>query len=202
MGAMNFFETGKGKTPEEAFAEICAEAIDQYGNDCYNGTISTTELSGRLPHVIAKAYSEKSMDDGYEYAKADDFGQKWSSRCLDLGVYEYRIISTMKVCVPKDPPKYETRYVVQELGTGPRAKGKEIAAAVTKEKAEEIASMHSINYCTDVSVCKRKYLVSGAEETERFETSVKVQKKKPARVPKGAVVEEIHMYGFYGWAAC
>ena len=42
MGACSFITTSYGKSLEEAYQNAVKEAIDYYGRDPYNGTISTT----------------------------------------------------------------------------------------------------------------------------------------------------------------
>lgn len=42
MGATEFFIKGRGRTIKEAYEQAIEDAIDEYGNDPYNGTISTT----------------------------------------------------------------------------------------------------------------------------------------------------------------
>lgn len=205
MGAMSFYETGKGRNAREVYNALCEEAIAEYGHDGYNGTISTTMLRNYQQRTIAKVYTKQAEKDAYEYAMRADFGEKWTADYLDLGVCEYLVRTIKKVRVPKDAPKYEMRYVVMESNADPRNTKAVLAAVSTKEEAEKIATDYGMTHRPDVSglsIYKRKWLVSGTEEVERFEISTKSYQKKPARLPKGATVEEIHMYAFYGWAAC
>ena len=195
MGAMSFFETGRGVNYRDVFNEVCAEARHMYGDDPYSGTIATTELAGRPQH-FADNFSSKVENQAYDYVSSVDFGRKWESRCLDLGVCEYHVTTVKKPRIQKESPKYETRFVVFGNATKP------IETAETKEKAEEVARRHALEYGVDTVIKKQKLLVSGTEEVSRFECDTKVYKSKPKRIPKGAHVEEIHMYAFYGWASC
>lgn len=45
MGATTFITGGYGETVAEAYASAKADAIEEQGNDPYNGTISTTDGS-------------------------------------------------------------------------------------------------------------------------------------------------------------
>lgn len=194
MGAMSFYDTATGATPQEAFSKLVNEALEQYGSDSYNGTISTTELCGG-PIVLARSYSVASEKAGYKYAEEHGFGEKWTSHCLDLGVCEYQIVTAKKAPrEQKNPAKYETKYV---WCSG----GKQIMAD-TREKAEQLAMDYALKNQTDIVIRKQKCLVSGDDTVVKIVTSVRKTKTKPKKVPKGAIVKEIHMYGFYGWAAC
>ena len=85
MGATNFMIFGKGKTARETFNALVAEAEYNYGHDPYNGTISTTSLSRKPAKVIRKRFTKKAIDDAYEVAEKDDWGEKWESRVIDCG---------------------------------------------------------------------------------------------------------------------
>lgn len=198
MGATNFFETGVGTNPKEVFSELCQEALREYGNDPYSGTIATTSLRNYQQCKIAETYSEKSADMAYEYARKHDFGEKWTSDYLDLGVKEYQITTVKKVRVPKgsQTAKYQMVFAVVEEGTERTLENFSVKAA-----AEAFAEKYCGQHHVSVQICKRKKLVSGSETLERFEATTRIQKKKPARVPKGARVDEVHVYAFYGWAA-
>ena len=73
MGASNFSQVvvGKYKTADEAYRAAVAEARSQYGNDGYNGTISTTsgfkDVSKEAPiRQMSKAFDDftrKLLDD-------------------------------------------------------------------------------------------------------------------------------------------
>jgi len=54
MGACSFKNVGRGKTMQEAYKNLCAEAEEEYGHqDGYNGTISTTIGKGVLCSFIS-----------------------------------------------------------------------------------------------------------------------------------------------------
>lgn len=198
MGAINFFETCADVNPEEAFSKLALEALREYGSDPYSGTIATTSLRNYQQKRIAETYSKKAEDAAYEYARQHDFGEKWTSDYLDLGVKEYQITTVKKVRVPKDKQTatYQTVYAVVEDGTDRTLENFGVQAA-----AEAFAEKYCGQHHVSVQICKRKKLVSGSEALERFEATTRTQKKKPARIPKGVRVDEVHVYAFYGWAA-
>jgi len=199
MGAVNFYVTECGIDECEAFDKLVTEATLQYGEDEYNGTISTTELVGD-PVVIAREFSDESENAGYEYAKKNDYGEKWESRCLDLGVTEY-IVTTVKKTVIRERATlvFETRYILEEIRDG-------VIASVgepfkTKQEAEDAAIKRAIESGTRVVASRTKVPTKGRDVVSYVDPDVQHYKKLPKDLPEGASVAEIHMYGFYGWAA-
>jgi len=199
MGMMSFYVTECGKDEREAFNKLVAEATREYGEDEYNGSISTTELVGD-PVVIAKKFSAESENAGYEYAKKNNYGEKWESRCLDLGVKEYLVTTVKKTLVPeRETFMFEIGYILEEIRDG-------IVATVgkpfeTKQEAEDAAAQRAIESGTRVVVCKATVPTKGRDVVSFVESDVRHYKELPKDLPEGASVAEIHMYGFYGWAA-
>lgn len=199
MGAVNFYLTECGKNEREAFDKLVTEATLQYGEDEYNGTISTTELVGD-PVVIAKKFSDESENAGYEYAKEHNYGEKWESRCLDLGVTEYIVTTVQKTLIQdRVSPVFETRYILEEFTNGVvRSVGKPLE---TEQEAEDAAMKRAIESKTRVVVREVKVPVKGKDVVSYVDPDVRHYEKLPKDLPEGATVSEIHVYGFYGKAA-
>jgi hypothetical protein len=68
MGASSFITAGTGKTAETAYRKLVSKMEKAYGNDGYNGTISTTSGFVDLTHIAPAFQSEADL-----YAWADDF---------------------------------------------------------------------------------------------------------------------------------
>ena len=85
MGACNFIEFKVAKTKEDAFVALVREAIHEFGEDPYNGTISTTDLSRKPAKVIQKTWGPRAEKKAFEIAKADNWGEKWEARVIDCG---------------------------------------------------------------------------------------------------------------------
>lgn len=83
-GAQPFANVGDGKYAKEVFNKLVDEATYECGHDPYNGTISTTNFGGSVIK-IADTYSEEADVKAKEYIEKDDNGEKWVSKCLDLG---------------------------------------------------------------------------------------------------------------------
>lgn len=198
MGAVNFYVTECGRNEYEAFSKLVEAAQREYGEDMYNGTISTTTLVGD-PVVIAKEFSDKSENAGYEYAKKNNYGEKWESRCLDLGVKEYTVATVKKTHSRPRQSRVCLQYILEECKDG-------VVTAIGKpfeirEEAEEAAMKRAIENGTRVVVREVKALVNGKDVVSYVDPDVQHYEELPKNLPKGAVVSEIHMYGFYGWAA-
>ena len=199
MGMISFYVTECGRDEYDAFSKLVMEAQREYGEDMYNGTISTTELIGD-PVVIAKEFSDESEDAGCKYAKKNNYGEKWESRCLDLGVTEYIVTTVKKTLVPeRETFMFEIGYILEEIRDG-------IVATVgmpfeSKQEAEDAAAQRAIESGTRVVVCKATVPTKGRDVVSYVDPDVQHYAKLPKDLPEGASVAEIHMYGFYGWAA-
>ena len=84
MGACNFIEFGAGRTAQQAFDSLCADAEWEYGHSPYNGTISTTRLVRGI-RKVADEWSEDARDMAISIADRNGWGEKWESRAIDCG---------------------------------------------------------------------------------------------------------------------
>lgn len=189
MGACSFYEMASGSSAQEAFTSLCSQAIQEYGSYEYNGTISTTELVGK-PVVIATKYSGKAELEGRNYAKEHDYGNKWEARALDLGVVKYRITTVEKMDLSgTSAPEFAIRYEAEDKVYKTRKNAEQAAMRIAKEQGH------------NVSVRKVYALVSGSNMVSQIVADTEECEELPDKLPDGADVEEIHMWGFYGWAA-
>lgn len=203
MGAVRFYVTARGKNKEEAFASAVHAAILDKGDDAYNGTISTTELVGDTV-VIASKYSSNADSKGRKHAEKDGYGNKWESRCLDLGVCGY-LVDTVKKHFPDktEKPVYKTKYVLYLGGYGCHYKSADDGCIYdTMEKAEEAAVRCARETKFEVEIHKRLVPVSGNEAVEVISSSSVVVPEYPKDLPENSTVTELHVYAFYGFAAC
>ena len=120
MGAVNFVHVMTGYDVEEAFNILVAEAEREYGDDIYNGTISTTSLSPVFSLKFDKYRPENGVK-AYRLIEKEDFGEKWLSKPIDLGVMHYEVYKKYKngkVTVKKytrKPKKVPTGWEYREL---------------------------------------------------------------------------------------
>ena len=157
--------------------------------------------------IIASKYSESIDKKGKEYAEKDDYGNKWESKCLDLGVSGYSIETVEKKLPDKNANKtvYETKYVLFLEGDGYCRKSADMKHFYdTKKEAEEAAIEIARGSGFSVSIHKQKVPVSGNDAIETITVSSQIVEKHPKKkdFPRGTIVSEIHTYAFYGWAGC
>lgn len=199
MGAQAFTRLAKGTSAREVFDMLCEDARYEYGNDSYNGTISTTNL--RRVTKVADKYSETSKKKGYKMVEEDDYGQKWECDCLDLGVVEYKVTTVKKVTEhPKKTADYKMMFCVCKAYNNDVIK-----KCKTKKEADDWAVDYIGKNTNDSLVVRKMYVNvnSGSDITTSFDKTVKTYKSKPNLKPMtGRTVEAVHMYLFYGWAAC
>lgn len=86
MGAEWFCNRASGKNAREAFDKLCEIAIHNYGNDPYNGTISTCSM-GKCTLTFDK-YESENVNKAIEHIKETDYGNKWYANYVDLGYDE------------------------------------------------------------------------------------------------------------------
>lgn len=183
MGACTFQERARGKSIHEAYREAVREAREEYGNDAYNGTISTT--NGVID--VTSEFKRSGLSLGEFINKNIDRAEK-RGHCLGICVKEAKensnkIKSKVEHNVEKGTKKWVLKYVVYD----PR-EDRQIASEKTKGDAVKKA---------------RKY----TEETQRrtFIAMEKVLEKGNSTVAtityKGSSNETIGEYVLFGWAA-
>ena len=86
MGGCNFETISFGKDVKDAFHKACEEARNQYGNDSYNGTISTTEYKGMVQSTIGlgKRLNKKRINATIQYYIENNLINKWECKALEL----------------------------------------------------------------------------------------------------------------------
>jgi len=97
MGATDFYVTviGDFKTIEEAYRQAVVEAIEQYGADPYNGTISTTSGVKDLTSLAPK--SAKGIQKFIEESVSDEkFGLSKRGMCGCIEFKEGKVKKAMR----------------------------------------------------------------------------------------------------------
>ena len=113
MGATNFYHIAEGTDYKSAFNMAVRNAEFEYGYDPYNGTISTTRLSGAAPLKVSEKYGKTSFDKAMKLVEKDGWGAKLVSRVIDMGIIGYEVVTYEKT--PRTSAaaatKFETVYV-------------------------------------------------------------------------------------------
>jgi hypothetical protein len=136
----------------------------------------------------------------YDYIEDRDYGTKYSSDYIDLGIVEYRAITFKKVAV-KTPPSYKLKFAVYEKIS--RSEEKLLKSFDEKPKADDYAfGMALKELQREYFVAKEYVLEKGDSVVTKIENEVKVYKKEPKLKPqKNRIVVPMHKYIFYGVAS-
>ncbi len=200
MGARNFMHLVEGSSASEAYRTLVDEAIHEKGNDCYSGTIATTDnFTINRKHRFDKS-TQKNKDKAYEIAekRLENMGKR-DCECIELGIKERLIYTAIKVKkTSKKKPKYETRFIISPYFY---SETRPAVATTLKEagrKAFELALANRQSYV----ITKERTLVSGQEDSYVIEITYKAYKSKPSRKLKpNEKLVTVKQYLFYGCAA-
>ena len=196
MGANEFFITQKAKSVEEAFNTLVAEAEYERGHDRYNGTVSTCSLRGRPVKVFDK-YSPKNKSLAMEIAKAEDFGEKWVAKYIDLGVCGYELVE-VKRTKKEYTAKYKMMYVIYDED------GKQVGSDLVKGAAEGKAMTYALEHSCSCYIQKEYKRTEGNACVCVVDVNRKfyLPENKP-RLPRKPLkfLIPIHEYAFYGIAS-
>jgi hypothetical protein len=139
MGARNFQFKQRGYSLQEAYDNAVDEAIDEYGNDIYNGSISTT----RGVRDVTKEFKASGKSVQQYIDDVMDNISKWDAAraiCIeepkdDVG----KIKSKVEHIVTPGTKKWVLKYVVIDL----RDNEKVIKSCLTKGEAVENARKYT-----------------------------------------------------------
>jgi hypothetical protein len=195
MGAQSFVKTITAATAQEAYQRLYDSAVYEYGNDSYNGTISTCSM-GRCKKSFS-TYKAENEKQARELIDRLDNGEKWIADYIDLGVVEIQKVTVKKV-VKTYTADYRFMFGVYKSHTNDLVSTR----ALFKTKGE--ADKYAINLALkgqDVQVRRRPVNMGGNDIVSTFETVRTPTKKKTTKTPN-AIIQEKHKFVFFGWAAC
>jgi Fe2+ transport system protein B len=139
MGARNFQFKQRGYSLQEAYHNAVDEAIDEYGNDIYNGSISTT----RGVRDVTKEFKASGKSVQQYIDDVMDNISKWDATraiCIEEPKDDVRKIkSKVEHIVTPGTKKWVLKYVVIDL----RDNEKVIKSCFTKGEAVEKAREHT-----------------------------------------------------------
>jgi hypothetical protein len=181
MGATTFKTTRRGWTIAEAYDTAVEFAIEEYGNDPYNGTISTTR--GVIDKTQLFKSSKLSIDEFID--KHIESCQKWGSAwgvCIEEPIQnKSKIKSKILNIVSKGTKKWELVYDVI-------IRGDVVKTFSSKTDAVKYGRDWVEKNKGRVSIEMRKKLVNGNTKVAEIEYKTD-GKEKEGR------------YVFFGWAA-
>lgn len=196
MGAQGFCLTCTAANARDAFEQLTNEAIERHGHDSYNGTISTCSMGReRMSYPI---YSKETVAATNEFIDQHDNGRKWVADYVDMGV-RYWIVREVKSVTMQADAKYLQKYVVCNDHGPLRPVSK--YAFDKKTDAVKAAIEYAQRGDSGVVVKKMPVKLSGSDTVTEIRVTETRHDKKP-KCKKGQIIETMHTYCFYGWAAC
>lgn len=196
MGASSFVNEVIAATAEEGFRKLVENAIDRYGNDHYNGTISTCSM-GRCTKTINTKFDEnKHYNEAIEHIRSNDYGSKWVANYVKAGIVNYRVTTVEEIVVKHGDAK--SIYVIYD-----RTTKKQVASSYDKLKSKEIAMEYAKNNPGVSLYIRRETIYSNRENDDlyRYKTTTRFV-DKPIKGKKNELCVPVYKFYFYGWAAC
>jgi hypothetical protein len=115
MGSTTFYHKRTAPNMKEAYNQLVEDAIDEYGNDAYNGTISTT--NGFVD--VTKKFKDSGKKLSVFIESAEDVMDKrdcWGICVLEPKLNTNKIKSQVELVLQVGRRVWETRYEVQAEG--------------------------------------------------------------------------------------
>lgn len=198
MSAESFEEEIVGVSAEECYNYLVSKAISEYGDSIYNGTISTCDLG--FCTLSFDTYLKSNEKKAREYIEYKDYGDKWRTDYVDLGVMEYELI-TIKKEKRLYSAKYKLKYVILEkVGDVYIQTNYYFDKSIDAEKEAIKLSLENIDKKYRIS--KEYVAISGNNINSDLIVEKKTYKNKPKlKLKSNQKIIEKHKYIFYGWAA-
>jgi hypothetical protein len=182
MGATQFIDKTRAYSMREAYNQLVEDALEEYGHDTYNGTISTTEGFSDLTSEFRR--SGLSINEFID--KKIENASKWGPAlgvCISDPVQNnLKVKSQVEQVVVPGTKKWELKYFVLD----PR--GSKIASSDNKTEAVKLARAYTEKTQENTTVTMERVLVSCSPVVAR------VKFKHDKNQKPGA-------YYFFGYAA-
>lgn len=198
MGSAYFVCSGVGATESEAFNKLVDEAIIEYGNDCYNGTISTTTLRGRkrTPWGDKTTLTDAEFKKLYNYLYSADIADSinkwecWYEKAGCLGSKEY----TMEYS--ENWQNSSKGYIIEVFTRHTRVQR---TICKTKQEAQKTAKKYAFDMGFKGSV--RIETANGTTIAEWYPKVTRQSKRQLKPKNEKHWVLPLNRYLFFGWAA-
>jgi hypothetical protein len=155
MGAHDFQSSMRAKSMRDAYNQLVEYAIEEHGNDSYNGTISTTR---GFKDVTSKYKSSKMTINQFIDKHIDDcnkWGEAWGI-CIEEPVGNNLKVKTQVThSVSKGTKKWVLKYVVYQYDT-------RIGSKDTKGDAVKLAREYTEKHGKRTTIVMEKVLESGS----------------------------------------
>lgn len=180
MGACSFQNTGRGRSAKDVFTRLQDAAQREYGDDCYNGTIST--VPGFRDITNEWKTSKKTLD-AFVHIKLEN-ANKYD--CFAICTHQpvtnnNKIKSQVEHIVTPGTKKWVLKYVVYDFDN-------QLGSYLTKGDAVKAARAHTEKTFKRTTISMEKKLEKGSSEV------AKITYKKSSEEKDGQWV-------FFGYAA-
>lgn len=200
MGATLYIEEAMGTNVKELFNQLVEEAKNNYGDNSYNGSISTTKLGRKVNFS-----NEENEKDIYQSSKF--FPEKRQTNYSETGIDHYKAFTPKWVKEEVSPKKEKgvrqvqkfsvmlTKYASKQTKRY-MAENSFDTLTEAKQKAKEMALIFE----QDVTIKKHR---SNGEmfEIGKFELISDGKKYKSSRKSKSKVYKPVKKYMFFVFAA-
>ena len=160
MGATQFRNSGKGKSAKDVFTKLQDAAQREYGDDIYNGTISTVPGFRDLTNEWKS--SKKSLDVFIEQRLDDARKYDCFAICTHQPVQnKNKTKSQVEHIVTPGTKKWVLKYVVYDFD-------RQIGACSTKGDAVKVAREYTEKTLKRTSISMEKKLEKGSSEVARI----------------------------------
>lgn len=161
MGATTFYNRVTAPSMSEGYTALVEEAIDECGNDPYNGTISTTPnfVDATKKYQASKKELREFIEDSYDYLGKRDC---WAICIKEPKGNSNKIKSQVEVDPQVGKRVWETRYEV-------RVQDRVVASHILQTEAIKMARTYTerTKIGTTVNIVKR--LVEGKTQVAKIE---------------------------------
>lgn len=162
MGACAFQNTGRGRSAKDVFTRLQDAAEREYGDDCYNGTISTVP---GFRDITNEWKSSKKTLDAFIHIKLEN-ANKYD--CFAICTHQpvvnnNKIKSQVEHIITPGTKKWVLKYVVYDYNND-----RQIGAYDTKGEAVKAARAHTEKTMYRTTISMEKKLEKGSSEVAKI----------------------------------
>jgi hypothetical protein len=182
MGATQFIDKTRAYSMREAYNQLVEDAVSEYGNDSYNGTISTTQGFQDMTSEWKKSGLSIDKFIDLKIEDANKWGPAFAVCIVDPVKNNLKVKSQVEHVVVSGTKKWELRYFVLD------SRGTKIASSDNKAEAVTLARGYTEKTQENTTVVMERVLVSCSPVVARIKFKHDKNQKPGA-------------YYFFGYAA-
>jgi hypothetical protein len=205
MGATVYNIEIKTNDLKKTFNELVEKAILHYGDDPYNGTISTTSLGANITEEIPANIlkNEKKLRDFINDIENDAiiYPRKWETAYIDLGIDHYKAFTPTWKADKETPKRQKGVKTVQKYSYGVKNSRNHSRQYNNLTEAKRDAKEYTKLMKKDITVYQHR---SNGEKFKLGEMQLITDGKeyKSARKTKTKTYLPIRKYILFVYAAC